>query len=188
MCRPMWVSNDAPSELEMRGSAESAASSARLAVSIFSAVSSASTSAEYSPRSPSMLPNSSGSGRPACGSSVVMSASSIGGLHQMLDALARRGRRCRTTRCACRAGCAVRRRASRLLSGFPLRACARWRRTPRLRRWCTPRRSRRRLARASRCPARVPADGFGSLLPGYRGSDILALALTPCLPRSSGRS
>ena len=34
MWRPTWESNDAPSELEMRGSASSAASSARLAASI----------------------------------------------------------------------------------------------------------------------------------------------------------
>jgi hypothetical protein len=46
MCRPVCESNDAPSEFAIRGSAASAAASARRAVSIFSSVSSVSTSAE----------------------------------------------------------------------------------------------------------------------------------------------
>jgi hypothetical protein len=77
MFRPVCVSNDAPSELKIRGSEDSAASSARLAVSILTCVSSDSTSAEYSARSPSIDPSSPGSGSPACGSSLVISASSI---------------------------------------------------------------------------------------------------------------
>jgi hypothetical protein len=61
----------------MRGSSRNAASSARRAMSIFSSVARPSTSLEYIPRSPAMEPNSAGSGRPACGSAVVISASSI---------------------------------------------------------------------------------------------------------------
>ena len=60
----------------MRASAVSAASSARLAMSILNAVSRPSTSGAYNRRSPGMAPNSSGSGNPACGSSVVISANS----------------------------------------------------------------------------------------------------------------
>ena len=53
------------------------------------------------------------------------------------------GPTCRTRPCACRSARAIPRRASRLPSAFPVRPCARWRKTRRLRRWCTRHRSRR---------------------------------------------